>query len=155
METMSTKANTDAFRSHWTRALPLALLLVVSVVMRLGVALHLGDEVPPPVNAPDDTSYSYLAERWADGHGFSFDRPWYPFGKPAGYPTAHWSFLYTLYVGSIYAMSGPHPLAARLVGAVLGGILLPLMTYRLTRRLFPEQERVSPIAAACTASAWR
>ena len=150
METMSTKANANVFLSHWTRALPLALLLVVSVVMRLGVAFYLGDEVPPPVNAPDDTSYSYLAERWADGYGFSFDRPWYPFGKPAGYPTAHWSFLYTLYVGSIYAVSGPHPLAARLVGAVLGGILLPLMSYRLTRHLFPEQDRVSLIAAACT-----
>jgi hypothetical protein len=129
----------------------LALILTVSVILRLVVAFYLGDKVPPPVNAPDDTSYSYLAERLADGHGYSFDRPWYPFGKPADYPTAHWSFLYTLYLAAVYALFGPHPLAARLVGAVLGGILLPLMVYRLVRRLFPSQEPVALIAMGCGA----
>jgi hypothetical protein len=151
MGTMLTRTDTKTFLSRWTRISPLAVLLIISIFLRLGIAFYLGDEVPPPIKAPDDTSYSYLAERWANGYGFSFDRPWYPFGKPAGYPTAHWSFLYTLYVGSIYTIFGPHPLAARLVGAVLGGILLPLMSYRLTRRLFPKQARVPLIAAACTA----
>lgn len=129
----------------------LVLLSAISVLLRLAIAFYLGDQVPPPVNAPDDTSYSYLAERVVGGYGYSFDRPWYPFGKPSGYPTAHWSFLYTLYVGSIYALFGPHPLAARLVGAVLGGILLPLISYHLTRRLFPEGERAPLIAAGCAA----
>ena len=148
---MLPKAERQSHIPRWIQPSLLALILIISVVLRIAVALYLGDKVPPPYNAPDDTSYSYLAERWVDGYGFSFDRPWYPFAKPAGYPTAHWSFLYTLYVGSIYAVSGPHPLAARLVGAVLGGILLPLMSYRLTRRLFPDREQIPLLAAACAA----
>lgn len=133
-----------------TRAL-LALLLGLSILVRIGVALYLGNDVPAPPGAPDDTSYSYLAERLSTGHGYSFDRPWYPFGKPAGYPTAHWSFLYTGYLAGIYKVFGAHPLAARLVGAVLGGVLLPLAVYRLVLWLFPTHRAIPLIAAVCSA----
>jgi hypothetical protein len=64
----------------------------------------------------------------------SFDRDWYPF-TPANTPTAHWSFLYPLFIAGVYALSGIHPLAARLVQAGLGGILLPWMVYRLAQRV--------------------
>lgn len=134
----------------WQQGL-LALLYVLSVLLRVGVAFYRGDHVPPPPGAPDDTSYSYLAERLATGYGYSFDQPWYPFGKPAGYPTAHWSFLYTIFLAGVYALVGIHPLAGRLVGALLGGLLLPLMVYRLSRRLFPGQDRVALFAVGCTA----
>lgn len=147
---MRTKIDKFTTLSHKMRISPLALLLIVSVLLRVGVACYLGDQVPAPPNAPDDTSYSYLAARVADGHGFSFDRPWYPFGKPAGSPTAHWSFLYTAYLSGIYALFGVRPLIARLVGAVLGGILLPLVVHRLTRKLFPNNDRLALIAAGCT-----
>lgn len=129
----------------------LVLVLILSVLLRGAVAFYLGDAVPAPPGAPDDTSYSYLAERLAGGHGFSFDQPWYPFGKPAGYPTAHWSFLYTAFVAGIYRIFGAHPLAVRLVTAVLGGVMMPLLTWRLARRVLPNDDRLALIAAACGA----
>ncbi|MBC8262801.1 MAG: hypothetical protein H8E47_01570 [Anaerolineales bacterium] len=129
------------------RPSPLIVILMLSVVLRVGVACYLGDSVPP---AKDETSYSQLAARLASGHGYSFDRPWYPF-TPAETPTAHWSFLYTAFIAGIYTVFGVHPLAARLVGAVLGGVLLPLMVYWLGRRMFPGQERLALLAAGCSA----
>jgi hypothetical protein len=57
------------------RLLLLAILLL-SVLLRAGVALYLGDTVPA---GKDEQSYSELAARLATGHGYSFDRPWYPF----------------------------------------------------------------------------
>jgi hypothetical protein len=69
------------------------------------------------------------------GYGFSFPVGWYPY-TPANTPTAHWSFLYSLFVAAVYAVFGVHPLAVRLVQAVLGGVLLPWMVYRLARRVF-------------------
>jgi len=96
-------------------------------------------------------TYYYLAERLVTGHGYSFDQPWYPFGKPAGHPTAHWSFLYTTFLAGVYKLFGIHPLAGRLIGAILGGLLLPLMVYRLTERLFPGQGRLALAAAGSAA----
>lgn len=148
---MPLETGSQALASRRLGIAPLALLLILSVLLRIGVAFYLGDQVPAPPGAPDDTSYSYLAERLSNGYGYSFDQPWYPFGKPAGYPTAHWSFLYTAYVAGIYRVFGAQPLAARIIGAVLGGILLPLMVYRLTRRILPGQEQVALIATGCAA----
>jgi hypothetical protein len=112
------------------------VILLLAVFLRAGVALTLGDTVPV---GKDENSYSILAARLAAGHGYSFDRPWYPFGAPAGTPTAHWSFLYTAFVAAVYRAAGgpavsPHPLAVRLLQAVLAGLLLPWLTYRLARR---------------------
>ena len=129
----------------------LVLILLVSVLLRVGVAFYLGDQVPPPENAPDETSYAYLAQRLVTGHGYSFDRQWYPFGKPAGSPTAHWSFLYTAFLAGVYAIFGAHPLVGRLIGAVLGGIWLPLQVYHLTQHLFPKQKQIALLAAGGTA----
>jgi 4-amino-4-deoxy-L-arabinose transferase-like glycosyltransferase len=56
----------------------------------------------------------------------------------ANAPTSHWSFLYTLYLTATYTIFGPHPLAARLLQAVLVGILQPLLAFLLGRRLFNE-----------------
>lgn len=112
----------------------LLAIILISVLLRVAVALYLGDSTPP---GKDETSYSVLAARLADGHGYSFPRPWYPFA-PADAPTAHWSFLYTAFVAAVYGIAGPHPLAARLAGAVLAGILFPLLLYRLSQRVFPS-----------------
>lgn len=76
--------------SRTQRAIGVAIL-VLSVGGRVALALHYG---PNPPLDQDDYSYSQLAWRPATGHGYSFDRPWYPF-TPANTPTAHWSFLYT------------------------------------------------------------
>ncbi len=122
------KMNPNAFS---TRRILLAIILL-AVLLRVAVALYLGDTTPP---GKDETSYSTLALRLATGHGYSFPIAWYPFA-PADAPTAHWSFLYTAFLAAVYAVVGAaHPLAARLLQAVLTGILMPWLTYRLARRV--------------------
>lgn len=113
----------------------LIAILVIAVALRVGTALYLGDIVDAPPLLTDQRSYHALGERLIAGYGFSFDRAWYPF-TAANTPTAHWSFLYSLFVAGVYGVFGPHPLAARLVQAILGGITLPLMMYAFSRRLF-------------------
>jgi hypothetical protein len=110
-------------------------ILALSILLRVAVALYLGDVVDAPSLLTDQRSYHALGARLITGHGFSFDKPWYPF-TAAETPTAHWSFLYSLFVAGVYALFGVHPLAARLVQAVLGGALLPWAIFRLARRLF-------------------
>jgi 4-amino-4-deoxy-L-arabinose transferase-like glycosyltransferase len=83
-------------------------------------------------------SYDALARSLLDGRGYSFTEKWYPF-TPADTPTAHWSFLYPLYLAGVYAVTGHHPLAARLLQAVVGGALLCLLVYRIGRRVANEE----------------
>ncbi|MFQ5614637.1 MAG: ArnT family glycosyltransferase, partial [Anaerolineae bacterium] len=47
-----------------------------------------------------------------------------------------WSYLYTLYLAAVYGLAGYHPLVARLIQAVLAGLLMPWLVYRLGRRYF-------------------
>jgi 4-amino-4-deoxy-L-arabinose transferase-like glycosyltransferase len=123
----------------------LVAILVLSVLLRIAVAVYLGDEVDAPPLLTDQRSYHFLAVRLLGGHGFSFERDWYPF-TPADAPTAHWSFLYSFFVAGIYALFGPHPLAVRLVQAVLGGILLPWSVYRLARSVVGDEGRHQGLA---------
>lgn len=120
------------------------LILALAVALRVAVALYLGDSVP---SGKDEYSYSALGARVADGYGFSFDTAWYPFAA-ANSPTAHWSFLYAGFIGAVYAITGEHPLVIRLLGAVLGGILLPWLSFRLVRRVVPKQEGLALLTAA-------
>ena len=130
---------------RWPRAVPAVLAL--AVVLRVVVALALGDRAEPVSGAADQVSYDVLAQRVLAGHGFSFPTGWYPFTE-ADRPTAHWSFLYTLYLATVYAVVGHHPLAARLVQAVLSSAGCWLV-YRLAARVFDR--RVGLAAAALTA----
>ena len=59
----------------------LITILLLSVFLRAGVALTLGDTVPV---GKDENSYSILAARLASGHGYSFERLWYPFTPAVG-----------------------------------------------------------------------
>ncbi|HOU11948.1 MAG TPA: hypothetical protein PKZ84_02445 [Anaerolineae bacterium] len=137
----------------------LVIILLLSVFLRCLVAIYYGDIVDAPPLLTDQRSYHYLAVSLLDGNGFSFARPWYPFNFPPGTPTAFWSFLYSLFIAAVYAVFGVHPLAARLTQAVLGGLLLPWMVYRLTRTVFssspPHPFTLSPtlplLAAASAA----
>ncbi len=79
----------------------------------------------------------------------SFAQPWYPF-TPADTPTAHWSFLYTAFVAAVYSLTGAHPLAVRLVQAVVLGVLMPWLTWHLARRAGFE-EPVALVAALLAA----
>ncbi|MEZ4646262.1 MAG: hypothetical protein R3E31_26655 [Chloroflexota bacterium] len=138
-------------------------ILLVSVLLRVGSALYLGNEVVELPGTADQESYHNLALRVLDGHGFSFGEQWWPATR-ANEPTAHWSFLYTLYLVAVYALTGSSPLAARLLQAVLVGILMPWLVYRVAQRLFspragaemtqPEWQRgqwIGLIAAGITA----
>jgi len=120
---------------HYTLLRPLLLILGLSVALRVGVAFYLGNNIDAPPLLTDQRSYDALGARLITGHGFSFDRGWYPF-TPPDTPTAHWSFLYSMFIAAVYAVFGPNPLAARVVQAILGGIALPLMIYLFTHRLF-------------------
>ncbi len=127
----------------------LAAILAVSVLLRAGAALYFGNEVTHLPGATDQLSYHYLALRLLGGHGFSFGEPWWPM-TAAGEPTAHWSFLYTLYVAAVYAVTALSPLAARLVQAVVVGLLHPYLAYLLGRRVAGNSAGLA--AAALTAA---
>lgn len=119
------------------RAQILIVILFVSVILRAASALYLGDQVVDLPGTADQVSYHTLALRVLGGHGFTFDRRWWPMTE-AGAPTAHWSFLYTFYLVAVYASLGPHPLAARLIQSVIVGVLQPYLTYRLAQHVFPS-----------------
>jgi 4-amino-4-deoxy-L-arabinose transferase-like glycosyltransferase len=127
----------------------LLLILVMSVCLRLGAALYLGDTIEEFRGGTyDQVSYDALAQRVVGGHGFTFDRDWWPATR-AGEPTAHWSYPYTLFLTAIYGTAGHHPLLARLVQAFVVGLLIPLLVYRIGSRTFGR--RVALIAAGIVA----
>jgi 4-amino-4-deoxy-L-arabinose transferase-like glycosyltransferase len=113
----------------------LVLSILVGVILRLLAALYLGNQVVDMPGTADQISYHNLALRVLQGHGFSFGEAWWP-ATPANSPTAHWSFLYTGYLVLVYALFGQNPLAARLIQALLVGILQPLLAYLIGRRVF-------------------
>ncbi|HNS04027.1 MAG TPA: glycosyltransferase family 39 protein [Anaerolineae bacterium] len=127
----------------------LAAILLLSTLLRLGVALYLGNTLEETRGGTyDQISYDLLAQRVADGHGFSFAVDTWPYAR-ANQPTAFWSYLYTLYLTLIYAIFGHQPLIARLIQGVIVGVLMPWLVWRIARR--PFGSRVGLIAAGITA----
>lgn len=116
----------------------LVAILALSVALRLGVSLYLGDAVVKLPGVTDQLSYHNLAIRVMDGHGFSFGEPWWPV-TAANAPTAHWSYLYTYYLVVVYKIFGVHALAARLIQSLVVGILQPLLVYWIGKRLINAQ----------------
>lgn len=131
-----------------TRSWLIAILLL-SVLLRVVVALYLGDAITDiRGGTADQLSYDALAQRVAAGYGFSFPTDWWP-NVRGGQPTAFWSYLYTLFLAAVYTLVGHHPLAARLIQAVIVGLAMPWLTYRLGRRVFGG--RPALLAAALSA----
>jgi hypothetical protein len=116
-------------------------ILILSVLLRVvaGVAFF-GNQIQELPGTFDEVSYHNLALRVMDGHGFSFGERWWP-GTAANEPTAHWSYLYTIYLVVIYSLFGPSPLLARILQAIIVGIIMPWLLYRLTFRLFAPKAR--------------
>jgi hypothetical protein len=110
-------------------------VLAMAVALRIASALYQGNEVEALPGVADQISYHELSLRVLEGHGFSFETGWWP-ATPAGQPTAHWSYLYVLFLAAVYSLFGCNPIAARLIQAILTGILQPLLTWRIGRRLF-------------------
>lgn len=115
----------------------LILILVAAVLIRIPVALLMGDQVTELPGIQDQISYDALARSLLAGRGYSFTKNWYPF-TPPNTPTAHWSFLYPLYLAGTYAITGYHPLAARLLQGAVGGALLCFLVYKIGRRVADE-----------------
>ncbi|HEY9526527.1 MAG TPA: hypothetical protein VIR02_05555, partial [Anaerolineales bacterium] len=116
----------------------LTLILVAAVLIRIPVALLMGDQVTVLPGIQDQVSYDALARSLLDGRGYSFTEKWYPF-TPANTPTAHWSFLYPLYLAGVYAVTGYHPLVARVLQGAIGGALLCWLVYKIGRRVANEE----------------
>ena len=130
------------------RLVPWHLLAVITLatLLRIAVAIYLGDVANPVSGANDQYSYDALAQRVAGGYGFSFPTAWYPF-TAADEPTAHWSYLYTLYLAAVYLLVGHHPLVARIIQTLLSAIGIWL-TYRIGARLFGERAGLAAAALA-------
>ncbi len=116
------------------RAALLAILLV-SVALRVASAWYQGNEIDTLPGVWDQVSYHGLAQRVLAGDGFSFGEQWWPATRP-NEPTAHWSYLYTLYLTGVYGLAGVQPLLARVLQAVIVGVLHPLLAYRIGKRVF-------------------
>ncbi len=113
----------------------LSLAIGLAVFLRIGSALYQGNTVADLPGIYDQMSYHELAIRVADGHGFSFGEGHWP-ATPADEPTAHWSYLYTLYLSGIYRLVGVEPLLARLLQALIAGVLHTWLAYRIGHRVF-------------------
>ena len=116
----------------------LAFIIAVAVLLRVGAALYLGNTVTDLPGTFDQLSYDMLARQVLAGRGFTVADDWWPL-TPAGAPTAHWSYLYTLYLAGVYGLFGYQPLLARLIQAAAAGVLMPWLVYRLGRRHFNPQ----------------
>jgi hypothetical protein len=123
-------------------------ILIISVILRLAAVVVMGNNVESLPGIVDQISYHTLALQVITGHGFTMPTDWWPLTR-AGQPTAHWSYLYTLYLAAIYSLFGASPLIARVLQVIIVGVAWPLLAWRLARRL--AGNGVGLIAAAWTA----
>ncbi len=119
------------------------LVIGLGLLARLGAVLIMGDTVQVLPGIYDQVSYHTLATRLLDGHGFTFSTEWWPVTQ-AGEPTAHWSYLYTFYLTAVYAVVGIHPFAARIIQALIVGILMPWLAFQLAAHLKPSPSLLAP-----------
>lgn len=119
----------------FTHRTSLLAIIVLAVLLRVASSLFQGDSVTILPGIYDQVSYDGLARRVLEGYGFSFGEPHWP-ATPGNEPTAHWSYLYTLYLTAIYAIFGPHPLMARLIQSLLAGVFHCWLAYRVGQRVF-------------------
>jgi 4-amino-4-deoxy-L-arabinose transferase-like glycosyltransferase len=123
-------------------------IAVIAILLRLLSAFLQGNTVTELPGIYDQISYDSLARRVVDGYGFSFAQDHWPVTR-AGEPTAHWSYLYTLYLATVYALFGPQPLIARLLQSAIVGGLQTYIIYRIGEKVFSKN--IGLIAAGITA----
>jgi len=128
----------------------------LGIFLRIAASLYLGDKIEILPGIFDQLSYDQLSRNLIAGNGFSFNVDWWPATR-AGEPTAHWSYLMTSFLFVVYRLFGYHPLYARLIQAVIAGILVPLFTYRISKRVFQKktvEDLMYPNPIPLLASAW-
>ena len=126
----------------------LIAIITISVTVRVIAAVYLGNRVEILPGIHDQISYHTLTLRLIGGHGLTFGEYWWP-ATQADAPTAHWSYLYLGYLSAIYKIVGVKPLVARLVQAIIVGILQPYLGFLIGRRVF--NQTVGLASAALTA----
>jgi hypothetical protein len=132
-----------------SRRSTLFIVIAIAIILRVGSALYQGNEVQTLPGVYDQVSYDLLARRVIAGEGFSFAEDHWPITR-GGEPTAHWSYLYTLYLTVLYGTVGAQPLLARLLQAVIAGILHCWLAWRIGRRVgCPTVGLASAILSAC------
>lgn len=120
----------DLSERRLTKRYTLPVIILFSVLFRVVAAIHLGNEVVELPGTFDQITYHQLALRVVSGKGFTFGQDWWPL-TGANQPTAHWSYLYTLFLVLVYKILGPHPLTVRLIQAVLVGVIQPYLAFLL------------------------
>jgi 4-amino-4-deoxy-L-arabinose transferase-like glycosyltransferase len=129
-------------------SLYMVAIIAISICLRLTAVLYMGNTVTFLPGTADQVTYHTLALRIIDGHGFTFPENWWP-ATQAGEPTAHWSYLYTFYLVSIYSLFGPSPVIARILQAVLVGLFQPLLVFWIGRMI--SNNLAALVAAGLTA----
>lgn len=124
------------------------IIVTIAVLLRVGSAFLHGNEVTALPGIYDQISYDSLAQRVVAGYGFSFAELHWPITR-AGEPTAHWSYLYTLYLSAVYALFGHQPLLARVLQAILVGGLQTYLVYLIAKKTFSRS--IGLIAAGISA----
>ena len=125
----------------------LFIIIGIFFIIRVVSALILGNQVVNLPGTADQISYNTLALRVLSGHGFTFGEAWWP-ATAANSPTAHWSYLYTLYLAIIYSLFGPYPLVARLVQVIIVSGIQPILTYLIANRVFKNHAPLIGLVAA-------
>lgn len=149
MITQTKRSKTASDGTRWISARKLLILIIiVAVILRLASAFYQGNQVTPLPGTWDQLSYDGMAQRVAAGYGFSFAEDHWPATR-AGEPTAHWSYLYTLYLTAVYSTLGYQPLVARVIQALIAGVLQTWLTWRIGRRILGPT--VGLLAAAFSA----
>ncbi len=144
LKTDNLNSETGHDKTNWV----FAGIIFLSVLFRVAISFYLGNSVEILPGTHDQVSYHNLAIQFINGYGFTFGERWWPI-TAANAPTAHWSYLYTYYLILVYKIFGPNPLAARLLQAIIVGILQPLVVYQMGKHIF--NQKVGIIAAAITA----
>lgn len=113
----------------------LVFIIFTAIILRVVTAFLLGNEVTQLPGIYDQISYDRLAQRVSQGYGFSFAEEHWPITRP-NEPTAHWSFLYTLYLTAIYGVFGHQPVIARVLQAIIVGALQTYLIYLVAEKIF-------------------
>ena len=127
---------TDNVRSaRWDR-LQWILIFLLLAAFCIRLAWVLAFQTPP---GPDAASYDALGWRLATGQGYV---------ENDGSPTAYWPVGYPAWLAAIYLVWGHSWLAAGVMNAVLGTVVV-LLTYWLARQILSTRQAV--LAAAIIA----
>ncbi len=106
------------------------IVITTAILARLATVIWAAPRFPP---AADGTYYQIIAERIARGHGYTWLWP-----DGAVTYAAHYPVGYPALIGAAYAVTGPHPVTAMIVNAILGG-LAAFAIHTLARRAAPPK----------------